>query len=308
MSARIKLDNFPKWEGTEFLSIVLGTDKYPLFKFCYDYIKWKRMDLARIEETKESYNKWKMYDEKADPSDKDLQVLYSYSERTEDEVRKAINSIEEKLKNAENIGFRNYRKLAAHIIMVSHVIDFDYEQCKNRIINNIRGRGNEIGSELLLLPMPEFKELEKEEFKELEKEFKDFVEKLSEAMNVKNIPEEFSYDPNHIKDLYERVEKDIAQIKKERVFISRYNVEKLVEMLFQASSKQLQDFRNLLSDIYKQAGKSNFVEEDRETMEKILELVSEKLKNQDSNIDKIQRMQFNWLCGNLKIFIAQMSY
>lgn len=47
----------------------------------------------------------KLYDQNADRDDDDLRVLYDYYEKTETEVRKVLNSIEERLKNSEDIDF-----------------------------------------------------------------------------------------------------------------------------------------------------------------------------------------------------------
>ena len=95
----------------------------------------------------------KLYDKHADRSDTDLQKLYSYHERTEEEVRAVLGTIEGRLKDSEDIGFYSYGKLAAYLVMISHVIEFDYAQCKEYMVKNIRGKGSDIDSHLLFLPM-----------------------------------------------------------------------------------------------------------------------------------------------------------
>lgn len=40
---QIKNGNFPDWEGTDYLSTKLGTGKFPLYRFCYDYIRWQEL-------------------------------------------------------------------------------------------------------------------------------------------------------------------------------------------------------------------------------------------------------------------------
>ena len=64
-SSKIKAEKFPSWEGTEFLSTTLGNKWYPLFKFCYDYMKFYNMDMTKVTDTKAAYGEMKLYDEYA---------------------------------------------------------------------------------------------------------------------------------------------------------------------------------------------------------------------------------------------------
>ena len=84
-SAKIKEGEFPAWQGTEYISTLLGTSWNPLFKFCYDYIRWQKIEVDEISKTRDAYEEMRLYDKKADRSDKDLQKLYSYYERPENE-------------------------------------------------------------------------------------------------------------------------------------------------------------------------------------------------------------------------------
>lgn len=303
-SSKIKAGEFPNWEGTEYLSTLLGTNRYPLFRFCYDYIRWQKIDVTNIAETRKAYAEMKLYNQNADRDDDDLRVLYDYYEKTETEVRNVLNSIEERLKNSEDIGFYNYGKLAAYLVRISHVIGFDYAQCKDHMVKNIRGKGSSINSRLLFLPM--YDDFEKDE----EYEFKKFTEQLSESMNFRNHQNDFSYKPSDIKDLYDSVLKDEYKIRSNHEFISRYNVGQLVEMLFGASSKQIMEFRDVLFAVYRHAGKADFIETDISTMKELLQMIQEKINSNDYqnyDIDKIQLLQLRYLCINLKTFITQMS-
>lgn len=303
-SSKMKAGEFPEWEGTEYLSTSLGTNWQPLFKFCYDYIRWQKIEVEDIAKTRDAYEKLKLYDKNADQQDTDLQKLYSYYERTESEVKDTLKSIEKRLKNPDDIGFYSYRKLAAYLVMISHVIEFDYAQCKEYMVKNIRGKGRDIDSHLLFLPM--YDNLEENE----KAEFKNFTEQLSESMNFRNNQNDFSYNPSDLKDLYESVLKELYKISGNHEFISKYNVSQLVEMLFQASARQIEDFRGTLFAIYRYAGKADFIEADINTMKELLQVVQEKINSNDYqnyDIDKIQLLQLRYLCRNLKTFITQMS-
>lgn len=303
-SSKMKAGEFPEWEGTEYLSTSLGTNWQPLFKFCYDYIRWQKLEVEDIAKTRDAYDKMKLYDKNADQQDTDLQKLYSYYERTESEVKDTLKSIEKRLKNPDDIGFYSYGKLAAYLVMISHVIEFDYAQCKEYMVKNIRGKGRDIDSHLLFLPM--YDNLEENE----KAEYKKFTELLSESMNFRNHQNDFSYKPSDIKELYDSVLKERYKIRSNHEFISRYNVSQLVEMLFDASSKQIMEFRDVLFAVYRHAGKADFIETDISTMKELLQMIQEKINSNDYqnyDIDKIQLLQLRYLCINLKTFITQMS-
>ena len=81
-SAKIKAEEFPAWQGTEYLSTTLGTNGYPLFRFCYDYIGRQKFNMAKVRGAEVAFQKMQLYDKHADQWDADLQMIYSYHERT----------------------------------------------------------------------------------------------------------------------------------------------------------------------------------------------------------------------------------
>ncbi|MCM1535439.1 MAG: KAP family NTPase [Clostridium sp.] len=300
-SAKIKEGEWPAWQGAEYLSTILGTNQYPLFKFCYDYIRWQRIEEDKIVKTKDAYEKMKLYDQEANQNDKDLRKLYSYSERTEKEVREVLKNIENRLNDSNDIGFYNYGELAAYLIKVAHTIEFDYTKCKECMIQNIRGKGDSIDSELLFLPIYDFEEEKEKE------ELENFYRQMAESMNVRNSRKDFSYNPDEIANLRNHVIADKPRLRKEHVFLSEYNIDRIVEMLFHASAKQIHTFREVLFEVYRNAGKADFIDADIVAMKETYELVQEKINSQEYDIDKIQIQQLKWLCSNLKTFISQMS-
>ena len=211
-----------------------------------------------------------------------------------------MGSVEERLKDPNEIGFYSYGKLAVYLVTLNHVIGFDYTKCRERMVENIKGKGNDIDSDILFLPMYDFIEGEKEEYD-------DFVNQLHVSMNNKNEQDDFSYNPDDIKELYDYVIKESNKISKNHEFICRFNINQLIEMLFNASAKQLDDFRGTLFAVYRYASKAEFLETDVVAMKEFLRLIQLKLDSKDYDVDKIQIKQFNWLCGNLRKFISQME-
>ena len=216
------------------------------------------------------------------------------------EVRNVLGAIEERLKDPEDIGFYSYGKLAAYLVMIKHVIGFDYTQCRQYMVENLKGKGEEIDSDILFLPMYDFEGDEKAEFD-------NFVKELSDSMNVKYIQDSFSYEPDAIANLYDYAIREKRKISGNHAFLSKFNIEQIVEMLFHASSKQISDFRDTLFAVYRHAGKAEFIEADMMAMRKLLTLVQGRVDSKNYELDKIQVKQLHWLCGNIKTFIAQIS-
>ena len=66
------------WDGGEHYSIALGCEKFPLFKFCFEYITQQKLDVGQIPEAERAYAKMRLYDKSKTISDADLQTLFSY--------------------------------------------------------------------------------------------------------------------------------------------------------------------------------------------------------------------------------------
>lgn len=133
------------------------------------------------------------------------------------------------------------------------------------------------------------------------------MSQLTESMNDKEEQNIFSYDPDDVKDLYDYVIKERNNISQNHEFIGRFNINQLIKMLFNASAKQIGDFRGALFAVYRYASKADFLETDVAAMKEMLRLIETKLDAKDYEMDKIQLKQIDWLCGNLRKFISQME-
>ena len=90
-------------------------------------------------------------------------------------------------------------------------------------------------------------------------------------------------------------------------FISKFDLEKLVEMLFNCTSAQLDDWRGIMFAIYRHSTKADFLEKDRFFMEELIEKINELLSEKKGTIDRIVLLQINFLIDNMKTFVKQLS-
>lgn len=302
LSAKIKADEFPKWEGNVALSTTLGTNDAPLMRFAYDYIRWQTFDLATVEKAYEAYKDFRFFERHAEYKDEDLKVLGNYSEETEENVLEALKNVEIKLHTPDMIGIHAYCKLAYYMIYVGSVVGFDYKKSCELMLKNVEGIGMRAGISADLFYAHTYS-IEDDAIKE---KYEEYVKKLADAVGHENEQVDFSYEPNTLYEFYVDVCKNREEYIYGHRFISKYSIVRISEMLLNCTSKQIQDFRGILFAMYRYAGKNDFDESDVDALRKLLNLVKE-ARNGEHNWDKIQLMQINWLCMNLKDFIRQME-
>ena len=102
-STRIKTGVFPDWEGTENLSISLSVGDVPLYRFCYDYIRWQKFDVSRVQEAIDEHKNKDIYDHHSYRNDPDFLIVDNFHIHTEQEVRIAIRNLEDKLNSQRYI-------------------------------------------------------------------------------------------------------------------------------------------------------------------------------------------------------------
>ena len=302
LSSEIKADKFPEWEGNEYLSTKLGSNEMPLTRFAYDYIRWQTFDMSSVHKAYESYKEFRFFEREVEYRDQDLRILGKYFEKTEAQVLSALKNIEKRLSVQDDIAIHAYSKLAYYMIYVGTVVGFDYKKSCELMIKNVQGiaRKPNINADIFF---PDVYSIEDEE---VNQEYKRFINELIESISLESKQQLFSYDPQDIEDLYNSICKNAHGYIQGHRFLSKFDLDKIVEMLLKSTSKQLQDFRGILFAVYRDTGIKEFDEKDIEAMKQLLEKVRKKCDGENLR-DKIQMLQIDWLKSNLNDFILQLS-
>jgi hypothetical protein len=301
LSESIKTGEFPKWEGTEYLSTKLGSIDAPLMRFAYDYIRWKTFDIETVKQTYEAYKDFKLFDEYSGYKDEDMKVLNNYDIESEENVLNAFKNIEQKLQQPDAIGIYAYPKLANYLICVGDIVGFDSEKSCKLMIKNAKeiGKRKSISADFFLWRH----DIEDDKLKE---KYENFIRELCEAFNVGNENFGFLYNLDSIEDLYTDICRNTYKYTSGHRFMSKYSQNKIFDMLLNCSAAQLQNFRGILFAVYRNAGKNEYDENDIESMKELLVLLKN-AKMGNHRWDKIQLLQIEYLCMNLEQFIKQMS-
>ena len=303
LAMQIKSGYFPNWEGSDSISTKLGFGNFPLYRFCYDYIRWQEFDVNKVQEALEAHKKLKLYDPHGESIyDEDLRTVFDYYEHSEEEVLTALKSVESRLDNPEDIPIYCYNKLAYSLVACHTILEFDYDSCKSKMISNMQQHGKEIDSDLLFLNRFEFED-------EIEKrEFIDFSQTLRDAVGVStHTAFDFSYKPEDIHSFYVYVTKNEAKVTAGHAFISKFKLDRLVDMIFVCNPNQLHDWRGVLWAVYRNSTKADFLETDRLFIEELINKLSSKLSEGKSGMDRIVLFQMDLLVKNLQKFIEQLS-
>lgn len=301
-AVQINGGSFPKWEGTDLASAELGYSRYPLYRFCYDYLRWQEFDKTKVTKAVEAYKKLKLYDPHGNTNgDNDLNVLFEYYIHDEKEVRSALKNIESRLNDSNSIPFYCYGKLAYHLVECHFILDFDYTSCKEKMIINLRNREENVDSDLMLFNHYEF------DSEEEKKEFDDFIKAIKEVIEKPVNIFEFTYSTEDIYNFYRYVAKHNDAVTSGHAFISKFDFDSLLSMIFACNPSQLQDVRGIFLAVYRHAMKGDFVEDDVVFMQDLLSKIKEHLSDMSDNDDRIIKLQLSYLIGNLKHIIKQLS-
>ncbi len=299
-SMMIKNGFVPNWQGNDLVSPDLGISKYPLYRFCYNYIRWQEFSSDEVESTLSAHRKMILFDRHGSNNDPDLNMIYYFFEHTEQEVNVALNKVETRLDDPESIPFYDYRKLAFYLVSCNTVLGYDYSNCKSKMIRNITGKSLDIDEEMLFLPISDFNN---EDEKRL---YRSFIEELRSALN-QSTDQLFSYSPEDLRVFHNQLIQNKESYVKNHRFLSRFDLDRIADMLYRCSPSQLQEFRSIMFSVYRHANSHDFVEEDVIALKSLRDKVSERIANFSDSTDKIALRQYRWIIENSDEFIKNLS-
>lgn len=283
---------------------------YPLYRFCYDYIIWQKFDIEMARETLIKFKQQRLFESDEAENNQDLNVIFHYYIHTEPEILRALENIENQLCNFDDIPFHSYKRLAYCLIRCNTILNFNYNICKQRMINNINkicDQKNEISTNLFSNIYISF-DFENDEEKI---QFSEFSKQLSEAFNstdlTSKIEYKFSYNTNDLHELFRNVKSNLLKVISNHKFISEFDFENLVNMVLECNPSHLQTFRNILSEVYEPTNIKAFLKEDFIFMNKLKIEIEAALEKRASSMDRMKLYQMKCLINNLEEFARQLN-
>lgn len=287
--------------GWERLSSILGYEKAPLFKFCYDYIMRQITEFEDIEGAYQAYSELVLYDKNRSNNDNDIITLQTYYVRTDSDVLDAINNIERRLEVPEDISFYQYGTIAAYAIMIKGILDCNIDTIKRRLVSNLEGQGNKLELEQIfrMIIDADCTTEQKEEYESLRKEMARSLEK-----GDKIIPN-FDYRSEQSKAFYDYVIINEGKFHTQGSFAAQFDMKRVSEMFKNSTAEQKQQIRGVFVGMYRIGNIKSFLANDRESIVQLLEFI--KADRSGDVGDRIQQLQYDWFIKNLEEITRKLS-
>lgn len=298
---RIKAGKELFWEKETYYSMELGNQTFPLFKFAYDYINTQKIDYSNIGDVFKSYKELQMYDMNKSNHDADIETLSSYCVHTEKEVKHALVRITKRLKEPNNISFFVYGKLAVCLIYIKFYLDFNVEEAKQLLVDNLKGRGDKLRFEQIFRIKMGDDATDKmlEEYNELRKRMGNA---LKEGICV--IPG-FNYQPEQVDMLYRHVSENEGRYHLNEAFASDLDMQRLAELFSICSPDQKDTIRHVFIQMYRSVNIGQFLRNDLESIIELKELIVSGLEQ--CKEDKVHKLQYEFFKDNLTEIIEKLS-
>ena len=269
-----------------------GNKHAPLFNFCYIYLTEQRKDIHDIENTYQAFKNYVLYQRNYD-ADPDISVLKNYYIETEENVKNALENITKKLReDTSRISFYQYGTIARYAIKLKALLEYDIDNIKKLLINNLKGRENNLEFEQIF-----FDDIDNDMPQSQKDEYRELREKMAQSLNAKKfaIPN-FAYLPSQSDEFYKAVLVNENYFHDQHSFLNSFDIVKLAEMFEKSTAKQKLDIRSAFLNIYNTRNIGDYFESDRNDIEALLERIKGSKKNTG---DRIQQMQYEWFIETL---------
>lgn len=296
-----KNGNSHAWGNEKYFSAVLGHEKAPLFKFCYDYIMRQITEFEDIEGAYQAYSELVLYDKNRSNNDNDIITLQTYYVRTDSDVLDAINNIERRLEVPEDISFYQYGTIAVYAIIIKGILGCDIDTIKRRLVANLEGQGNKLELEQIFRTIigTDCTTKQKEEYESLRKEMARSLKK-----GDKIIPN-FDYQPEQSKDFYDYAITNEGKFHTQESFAAQFDMKRLSEMFRNSTAEQKQQIRGVFVGMYRIGNIKSFLANDRESIVQLLEFI--KADRSGDVGDRIQQLQYDLFIKNLEEIKRKLS-
>ena len=277
----------------------LGTSKYPLHEFCYEYIKYQELDISKIKYHQEAFLERQEFEKKQRGANSALNILYDFHLQSTIILNCAVEMIRDELKEGKAIPLVIYGKLANYLIAVRLLLDKSsiIDECKALMIENLK---KVEPTDSNLLDSLKFHDSFGFWTEEQKKEYNSFMDEMSSVLqsNTFSIPE--NEDPlKYLIRISELMCDTNSSIRQTKSFMERIDLATIIKGLEKASAVQVSDFRRGILSIYRVANIRDFLPNDKEALVELQNGVKLLLEDEKGK-DKVVQLQYSWLVGNLQ--------
>lgn len=303
-SFRLKNNDKLHWSDDQCGSS-LGTSKYPLFRFAHDYIKFQHFDAAEMEKEEKLFLEQKKLEKVQGEVQVSLNVLYEFYSKTSDLLEWAISDIKKNLETPNAISLILYGKLANYLILVRDLINTPtlIDACKMAMKNNLAtyDYDSEKVSDRL-----SFHDSFRCWTTEQEQEYKDFIAEMQSIVKTKS-HSVLALDYSDMNAFSKQIRDDKDKYISQRAFLKRIDVPKLLSVIEQCSSEQIDNLRRSIGTVYSFSNINEFFMEDKSSLLQLKNGLVALLSSEKSVGDKIIKLQLSWFIDSLDRILEKLN-
>ena len=304
-SFRLKTNDKLCWSEKE-TGRSLGASKYPLPKFAHDYVKYQILDAKEIEKEEQAFLAQKKAEAEQNAASVYLSILYEFYSKTSALLEGAVVEIKRYLEETNVINVIIYGKLANYLIIARSLIDTPslIDECKEIMKTNLQNGdydGNKVSDSLT------FHDTFKLWTPEQEEEYNEFIADMQSAVkNRRNSKLNFDYTVESIDALVKDSLDNESDYLNQRTFLKRFDIDKLLQVIKQCTSKQIDDLRRPFGTIYSSSNINEFYMDDKPSLLQLKDGLVTLLLSEEAG-DKIKRMQLSWFIDRLERILEKLN-
>lgn len=298
---RIKSGRKLSWGAEKYFSIELGDQAAPLFKFCYEYIMKQTCNLTQIDDVYEAWKEKNRYDKNKSNGDNDIDIISDYSIHSEEEIVAAVKHLTNRLSNPDDISFYKYGTIAVYLILIEHLLECDIGTAKERLVQNLKGKGDKLQIEYVFRTIMSEDEDENilNEYHLLRKDMENALKRgILDIPNFSYLPEQTEkfcdYIYNHEDILYEN-----------HSFARELDILKMAKMFEECSLVDKDYIRLVFEHVYNSEKSEEFLRNDLDSIKELKNCIEKSAKN--SKGDKIEKLQYELFLRKLTDIVEKLQ-
>jgi len=292
-----------KWDSKNESSSELGTYKYPLWKFAYDYVCSQYLDKEALSISNNEYILYKKGVHIKNEMKQYFDVIYFYYVSKEKDVINSVEYLLNKLKNTNDIPLEEYGRLANYLIAIKDDLKCDdlVNECKTTMLSNIRNVSNDTLDRIMFSNGIQLESQSAlDELNAFKKELKNIIEKG----NKNEL--DFDYTRDSIESFVDFVYRNKESFIGKRCFASKINNNRLIELIAECDAYEIEEIRRVFHTVYSFSNIKDYFSDDLPSIVELKEKL-EKLLGENNNFDKIQQKQLKYFIDNLDDLIIRLQ-
>lgn len=304
-SLRLKKDNALVWTCGSKSPAELGTDKFPLYEFCYNYIKSQMISVSQIVEHSDAFLKEEELKQKKAAYSNAFDEIYGFPTNEQAKLEAAIKEIYELLVKKDSVPLNVYGTLANYLIAVKPIVDIPeiIDKCKEQMLANISM--SEV-DDALISNLTYHDGVQLWDAYQIE-EYNIYKQNLLRAAtDRKNVRLISAVTPDDWESIIKDIDNNLDRYIGSGSVFGRLNIPSLLGYLKQTDANALNNFRGCVMAIYRPINIKEFLRSDRENLIILRDGVNEIIDNKSAE-DKVCLLQFEWLRKELEQIIDKLQ-